>query len=104
MFNSGVQPEGSRGGEQGSKKCQRMSGIFVGLRTFSSGRGAVYREYLFSCAESGKNLVSFYVRYPQPHQTVPGTLRNFGWGDNFRGVKLFWLFIEHGRERIADRV
>ncbi len=57
-----------------------MSGIFVGLKTFSSGRGAVYREYLFSCAESGKKLVSFYVRYPQPHQTVPDTLRHFGWG------------------------
>ena len=31
-----------------------MSGIFVGLGNFSSGRGAVYREYLLSCAESGK--------------------------------------------------
>ena len=33
-----------------------MSRIFVGLRNCSSGRGTVYREYLLSCAESGKKL------------------------------------------------
>ena len=64
----------------GVEKVPKNGPIFVGLLNFSSGRGAVYREYLLSCAESGKKLVSFYVRYPQPHRTVPGTLRHFGWG------------------------
>ena len=83
---------------------EKMSGIFVGLRHFSSGRGAVDREYLLSCAESGKNWCPFTSGIPSRIKPCRVLCAILAGGDNFRGVKLFWLFIEHGRERIADRV
>ena len=68
-----------------------------GLRHFSSGRGAVYREYLFSCAESGKNWCPFTSGIPSRIKPCRVLCDILAGGDNFRGVKLFWLFIEHGQ-------
>ena len=46
------------------EKVHKSGPIFVGLGNFSSGRGAVYREYLLSCAESGKNWCPFTSGIP----------------------------------------
>ena len=51
-----------------------------------------------------KNWCPFTSGIPsriKPYQVLCDILAK---GDNFRGVKHFRLFIERGRERIADRV
>ena len=90
---------------------ERMSGISVGcleflldLELFRVGVAQFIVNIFSPVRKVEKNWCPFTSGIPSRIKPCRILCAILAGGDNFRGVKLFWLFIEHGRERIADRV
>ena len=91
-------------GSRGRKSAQECPEFLSDLELFRVGVAQFIVNIFSPVRKVEKNWGPFTSGIPsriKPCRILGAILAG---GDNFRGVKLLWLFIEHDRERIADRV
>ena len=91
-------------GSRGRKSAQECLEFLLDLELFRVGVAQFIVNIFSPVRKVEKNWCPFTSGIPSRIKPCRILCAILAGGDNFRGVKLFWLFIEHGRERITDRV